>query len=289
MTVLMPIVFSYLPVPKPKHIKYLENIWMNNFLKTLDYLAQKRTKGVFVGITILTIGAGLGIYQLKTLGYILDDVPKTDKLYQDLKFYERNFNGIMPFDVVIDTKTANGLLNLEHLNIINNIQDSLLKAIPEFTTPLSIVNVAKFARQGFYNGDSSKYALPSSSEQVFLLPYLRKLKLKEGSMTNSLVDKDLQKARINFKMTDAGSKRLAEIEILVDKITKHFLKDVEITATKTGYSLIFLRGNTYLVESLFETLAIAIGLITVCIAFLFRSLRLVLITIIPNLIALLVI
>ena len=285
MTILMPIVFYILDVPKERHIKYLDNRWMNKFLNTIDYLAIKKPKQVLLVSGIIGIISIIGIYNVKALGYILDDVPKSDKLYTDLQFYERNFKGIMPLEVVIDTKKPKGILNLETLSLISKIQDSL-ETIPEFGNTTSIADVVKFANQSYKNGNPSAYRLPYQSELVFMMPYIRGLKFAKGGLGSTLIDSIQQKARITSRITDAGSLRLAEIEKLVQNILSYFLKDSKIESRITGYSLIFLRGNHYLIENLFISLAIAIAAITIALGFLFKSMRLVFIVLIPNFLAL---
>ncbi len=286
MLVMLPIVFSYLPPPSPRNIRYLDNKLMNRFLRQIDYFGQKRRKVVLIAISCITLVSLVGISQLKALGYILDDVPKTDKLYTDLQFYERNFKGIMPFEIILDTHKKNGLLNLANLHKIEEVQDSL-EALPEFSQTLSIVDVVKFARQSFYNGSVSRYGLPDVSEQIFLLPYLRGLKMKKG-IGNALVDSTLEISRVSGKMADVGSLRLGKIERHLHKVLPKILEGSGISYRITGYSLIFLRGNHYLNLNLIYSLALAIALITIVIAWLFKSARLVVITLIPNFLALII-
>ena len=284
--ILMPIVFSLLPDPKTRHLHYLENPIMRKFLNGIDQLVQNNRKKVYaisIGLFIVSI---FGMTKLKDIGYILDDVPKNDKLYQDLSFFQENFKGIMPFEITIDTRKKNGLLSLTRLQQIEQLEDTI-KKIPEFASPLSIVDVVKFARQAFYYGDSSKYGLLSAREEVFMLPYIKKMNAK-SNIGVSMMDKDMQLARVSAKMADVGSVRL-------DQIVKKLKKDAPLIFGKdevdfhiTGYSYIFLKGNKYLIVNLIWSLALAIGLIIIVIIMLFRSARLVLIALVPNFLALLI-
>jgi predicted RND superfamily exporter protein len=284
--ILMPIVFSLLPEPKTRHLHYLENPIMKKFLNGIDMLVQGNRKKVYVVAVLLMCVSLFGMTKLQDIGYILDDVPKSDRLFVDLDFFQQNFKGIMPFEITVDTKKKNGLMSLTRLNQIERLQDTLRK-IPEFANPLSIVDVVKFARQAFYNGDSSKYGMLSAREQVFMLPYIKGLNTKSNIGT-SMMDKNMQLARVSAKMADVGSVRLAQI---VNKLKSDaqviFGKD-DVYFNITGYSFIFLKGNKYLIENLIWSLALAIGLIIVVIAILFRSARLVIIALVPNFLALLI-
>lgn len=282
--VLLPIVFSYLKPPSSRHVRYLNNPRMKWFLEGINWLVHKRRKTIYITSIALFIVSILGLIQLKPLGYILDDVPKSDRLYRDLSFFEDNFKGIMPFEVTINTGQKNGLMRLDKLQKIEQVQDSI-EAIPEFSSTLSIVDVVKFARQAFYNNSESKYGLPSSREQAFLLPYLRGLD-KGEKLGNNMVDSNFQTARISARMADAGSVRLKEIEDKLNKVIPKIFDDNTIKHRITGYSIIFLRGTEYLIENLIASLAMAIALIAFVVAWLFRSLRILVFILIPNLLAL---
>ena len=283
--ILMPIVFSLLPDPKTRHLHYLENPIMKRFLNGINNLAQNNRKKVYTTSIILLVVALFGMTKLKDIGFILDDVPKNDKLAVDLNFFQTNFKGIMPFEITVDTKKKNGLLSLSRLEQIEQLEDTI-KHIPEFAAPMSIVDVVKFARQSFYNGDSSKYGLLSSREQVFMLPYIKKLNAK-STIGVSMMDKNMQLARVSAKIADVGSVRLEQIEKRLKKdAVSIFGKDVDFRIT--GYSFIFLKGNKYLIVNLIWSLALAIGLIIIVIAILFRSFRLVVIALVPNFLALII-
>jgi predicted RND superfamily exporter protein len=284
---LMPAVFSMLPDPKTRHLHYLENPIMRRFLNVINALAQNNRKKVYAISTLLLIVSLFGMTKLKDLGYVLDDVPKGDKLYQDLAFFQDNFKGIMPFEMIVNTKKKNGLLNLKRLEQIEQLEDTI-KNIPEFSdVPLSIVDVVKFARQSFYFGDSSKYGLLSPREEIFMLPYIKRMNTR-SNIGSSLMDKNMQVARISAKLADVGTVRLDQIVKKLNSDAVKIFPGKDVDFKITGYSFIFMKGNKYLLANLIWSLALAIGLIIVVIVILFRSARLVLIALIPNFLALII-
>src|SRR3954447_614923 len=155
--IFIPAVLSYLPPPKPHELRYLNN-------RFLEYVLQKIerwtfTKGAWVyAITAIVLAAAVaGIFRLKSEGYIVDDLPKTDEIYTDLKWFEQNFNGVMPLEIVIDTKRKNGLFkNLQPIEKIDRLS-RYIASQPETAKPLSFVEGLKFVTQAFYGGDSISY------------------------------------------------------------------------------------------------------------------------------------
>ncbi|MEP6724519.1 MAG: MMPL family transporter, partial [Bacteroidota bacterium] len=214
--ILIPAVLSYLPPPKKRHTKYLDNKWLLALLDKLEVWALKY-RGLIYGTTVVILAFSvMGIFRLRSEGFIVDDLPKTDKIYTDLKFFEKNFKGVMPLEIVIDTRQKNGLRKnpLQTFGQIDSLSQ-YIAALPETGKPLSIVEGLKFARQAYYDGDSSNYALPNSFDISFLSSYLSaKPDTSAGNSNNtftkllsSFMDSSKQKARISVNMADIGSKR----------------------------------------------------------------------------------
>lgn len=294
--ILIPSVLSILPAPKERHTKYLDNKWLLAILDRLEIWALNHRKLIYI-VTVITLGIAVaGIMRLRSEGFIVDDLPKTDKIYTDLKFFERNFKGVMPLEIVVDTKQKNGLRK-NPLQTFEHI-DSLSKFIseqPEMNRPLSVVEGLKFVRQAYYDGDSSNYGLPNSFDISFLAPYLN----SKGDSSNptasnfskllsSFMDSSKQKARISVNMADVGSKRLP---VLLDKVQQkanQYFDSTKYTVELTGASVTFLEGSSFIIRGLKDSILWAFALIALCMLYLFRSFRILLCSLIPNLIPLVI-
>jgi predicted RND superfamily exporter protein len=213
----------------------------------------------------------------------VDDIPKKDKLYVDMLFFESNFKGIMPFEISVDTKKAKGVMRLSFIKKIDELQD-VIKTYPEFSKPVSIAEVVKFAKQAFYNGNPEYYQLPDNSEMAFMAEYLPKMNSKKKTLLNSFVDTNLQITRISVQMANIGTNEIKRIQQdLKPKIDSIFNPE-KYEVKVTGTSVVFLKGTNYLIKNLRESLILAIILIAFIMALLFSSLRMILLSLIPNLI-----
>lgn len=290
--IFLPSVLSYLPPPKTKHTSYLDN---KMFLAVLDFLNKlvfKYRPMVYLFTGVMVIAAVLGMMRLRPVGYIVDDIPKSDKLYTDLKFFERNFKGVMPLEIVVDTKKKNGVVSLTTLEKLDQLSN-IIRVQPAFARPLSVAEGIKFAKQAYYSGDSLNYAVPNQFDIGFLAPYLR-MKATGGSestftrLVSSFMDSTRQIARMSVNMADVGS---VELPRLIDSLRPH-VNEIFDTArykvTFTGTSIIFLEGSRFIINGLAESIVLAFVLIVFCMLYLFRSWRMLLISIIPNIIPLLV-
>ena len=290
--IFLPSTLSYLPAPKMQHTSYLDNRLFRSFLDGLTALVFKYRPWVYGGTVIMIIVAVTGMMRLKSEGFMLDDVPKEDRLYTDLKFFEQNFKGVMPLEIAVDTKKKNGVINLQTLTKLDQLS-ALISGQPDFAPPLSVVQGIKFAKQAYYNGDSTNYAVPNAFDISFLAPYLRmkgNTATKEASMFTKLVasfmDSTRQVARMSVNMADVGSRRLPILlDSLKPKVSQIF-DTSQYKITYTGSTVIFLEGSRFIIDGLAESILLAFVLIIFCMLYLFRSWRMLIISLVPNIIPL---
>jgi len=294
--ILIPIVLSYLPEPKEKHMRYLENKWLTAILEKLEKWSLHHQKLIY-GITVVVLAVSIaGMFRLRSEAFIVDDLPKTDKIYTDLKFFEKNFRGVMPLEIVVDTKRKNGL-KINPRQTFEKI-DSLSKYIaqkPEMAKPLSIVEGLKFVRQAFYDGDSASYGLPNDYELITLAPYLNTKTNDTNSKKNNLMklvssfkDSNNQQTRISVNMADVGTMRLPGILNDIEKKSNQIFDSTKYHIQLTGSSVTFLEGGIFIINGLRDSIVWAFVLIAACMLYLFKSFRILLCSLIPNTIPLLI-
>jgi predicted RND superfamily exporter protein len=282
---IIPIYFSFASPPKYRHTKHLDKIWINKLVERLVFLVQYRRKNIYFITTILILFGVFGILNVKTTGNITDELPKEGDLYKDLKFFESNFGGVMPLEVVVNTKKKNGLLKSYNLRKIEQLSQELA-TFKEFSKPSSYVDVVKYSKQAFYNGDSAYYSLPNSQEQRMILSYLKNSSASM-SMGALMMDSLKQEARISLRVADISTTKMDSVfEALLPKVNKIFDAD-KYDVTITGSSVVFLNGTKFLLKNLMLSLLLVIILISVFMAWMFNSFRMVVVSIIPNLIPLL--
>ncbi len=284
--ILIPIIFSYLPNPKAWQTKHLENKYLSRFIEKVDHWVHyKRTAIYIVTLSIIAISI-FGMLKVNVNGYMVDDLPKNSPVLRDLRFFENNFDGVLPLEVQIDSKRKNGLINIPSIKKIEKL-DRMISAYPEFSRSISLNEVLKFSKQAFYNSDANFYALPSEAEAAFIISYAKKSGAS-GSLMKSYMDKTNQITRISFQTRDVGSNRmnelLAELKPRIDSIFNPEKFDVLLT----GSSVLFVKGANYLLTNLVESLAIAFFLVALLMYALFKNLRMVIIALIPNIIPLII-
>lgn len=284
---LVPIIFSYLPAPKLKAQTHVEEGFLHRILVGTDQLVQNKSGLIYIGTIVIAIIAFIGVMKINVNGYVVDDLPKNSEILTDLKFFEKNFEGILPLEVSVDTKRKNGVLNLTNLKRIEKLEN-MISAYPEFSTPLSLNMGLKYATQAFYNNDSTYFRLPDNMEKNFILAYIANGGKGNASLLNNFIDKDKQSTRLSFQMADVGSKRLdailLELKPRIDSILPPAKFDVELT----GSSIIFSKGTDYMLKHLVESIALAIVLISLLRLAQFKSLGIMFISLLPNIVPLII-
>jgi len=282
---LIPIFYSYLPAPKSRHTKHLEKSMVAKLVPMVVHRVQNWRNPIYLIATVLLIVAIYGMTKLETTGKIVDDIPKKDALYKDLMFIEQHFKGVMPLEFSIDTKKQKGVQKLSTIRRIEKFEN-VIAEYPELSKTLSIAEVLKFAKQAFYKGNEKMYSIPNNNEKNFILRYLPRSEGGQRSILNQFIDTSMQHTRISTQMANIGTYEIQRIkDELRPRIDSIFPKD-KFDVQITGTSVVFLKGSQYLVKNLFTSLMLALVIITILMALLFTSLRMIVISLVPNIIPL---
>jgi len=285
----IPSVLSYLPAPKPKHIRYLDNPFLEKVLVKIERWTFHHAKWVYGITAIITVIAIIGIFRIKSEGFIVDDLPKKDKLYTDLKWFETQFQGLMPLEILVDAKKSRAALKMETMLDVEELSNYIATK-PEAARPLSIVEALKFANQGFYNGDTASYVLPLEIPASLSAVLRSKEKGKSDFMKliGQFLDSNQQSTRISVNMKDIGSVKLPILIEDLQKKSAQIFDSTKYNVLFTGSTITFLEGTSFIIRGLKESIFWAFLLITLCMLYLFKSFRILLCSLIPNLVPLIV-
>jgi len=290
--VMIPSIFSWLPTPTERHLRHLNFSMMGKFLKMIDSMVTHQRVLIYACSIALALVSAYGIWQLKSVSFMVDDVPEDSIVKKDLEFFEANFSGIMPLEMVVEfkTKRKRPLLNVANLQMIDRFE-TFLDSVPNVSKPLSLISFVKASKQAFYNNNPDRYSLPTKNEANFIMRYMRGQSDNTG-LFKSFVDSTFSKMRISAQMADIGSERMDSLVLytIEPKMKEIFVAEGEdtIITSITGTTKLFIKGNKFLVANLQESLLLAFILITLSMVVLFANVRMIVISLIPNLLALMI-
>ena len=282
----VPIVYSFMPLPKEKHLNHLSRNYLSSILNWVERHVKYKRNLIYIIYGLLLVFSVIGVSQMKVSGSLIGEMPKSASFFKDIVFFEKEFNGVMPLEIMIDTKRKKGVMKTSTLRKMDELQNTI-DSIPELSKPVSIVNLVKYSKQAFYNGNPEYYELPTSQEQAFILSYAKNAtKNSKENLMKSYIDSTGRYARITTFMKDIGTEEMAKIEKkLHAKIDKIFPSD-RYEVTLTGKALVFQKGTSYLVGNLVESLIFAILLIALLMTYMFRSWKMIFASVVTNILPL---
>ncbi len=284
---MLPILFSYMKPPSQKHLSHLDNTFFSKVLNKIIYLIEYKRPAIFITAGALTLVSIVGVLNLKTSGKVVDDIGQKDPLFVDLKYFESQFGGVMPFEIWVDSKKPKGTLRLKTIEKIEELQNAVLEH-KEFSKPLSVAELAKFARQSYFNGDPAMYSIPNSQERNFVFSYLPRNASDQKGLLNSFIDSMQQHTRISFQMADLGTKEMNELLADIKPKVKEIFPEEDYSVAITGNSVVYAHGTEFLIKHLLQTVLIAVGFISLLMVMMFSSFRMILISMLPNIIPLVI-
>jgi predicted RND superfamily exporter protein len=285
--IMIPAIFSWLPEPRPKHLRHLDFRILGKFIRANDLMVHRHRMTIYSVAIGLAVISAFGMYRLQSVSFIVDDIPEESQIKKDLHFFEENFSGIMPLEIMVDTGKRRGILEVKNLRTISDFEN-FLDSITVVSRPVSVISLVKASKQAFYNGNPARYELPTNQERAFILRYM-KGQTDASGLLNSFTDSTFQKMRISLQIADIGSKKMDSLVSNVIEPRMHqIFEGTDITGTVTGSTKIFIKGNNFLIANLQESLLLAFILITLSMAFLFANVRMIIISLIPNLLALMI-
>ena len=285
---IIPIIYSFLPIPEEKHLEHLNRTWINSLGDWIEKTVKKSKINIYIISVLLLVTSIIGIYQIRISGSIIDDMPQKADWFDDILFYEKEFNGIMPLEILINTKRKKGVTKLSTIKKMSKIEDVILE-IPELSKPISMVSLVKYSKQAYYNGNPKYYQVPTSQENSFILSYAKNSTSdSDVDLIKNYVDSTGQYTRITAFMKDMEIEKMEEIEKKLNYEISKIMPSDNFEVSITGKAYLFQKGTKYLVKNLILSLSLAIFLIALLMAYMFRSLKMIFISLIPNLLPLIV-
>ena len=283
---IVPVLYSFMPLPKKKHLSHLETKWIENVVNWMEKMVKHRRITVYFATVIIIIVSIIGVYKIRVSGSLIEDMPKSMEFYKDIKFFEKEFGGIMPLEILIDTKKDKGVMKLSVLKKMDKINETI-ESFPELSKPISVVNLVKYSKQAYYKGNPKYYQLPTGQEKSYIFAYTKNSN-SDASMLKTFVDSTGRYARITTFMKDIGTDKMDVIQKRLKAVIDKEFPSEKYSVSITGKALVFIKGTNFLITNLVISLSLAILLIALFMAWMFRSPQMILISLIPNILPLLI-
>jgi uncharacterized protein len=291
--ILLPGVFSWMPAPSVKHLKHLKIGSLSKFLSFLDLMVHRRRPVIYITTAFFVVFSLVGMSKIHTVSFMVDDIPEDSNIQKDLDWLEANFSGIMPLEIVVDLgKRFTAGTDLGKLQRIDRFE-KFLEEQQDISKPISLVSFIKALRQAYYYGSPNQFVLPAGPDLQRFASYLQGNEQSENPLLNSFIDSTRQKLRISMQVADIGSDKMDSLvnQVILPQVDSIFSAPIRGDTLKvivTGTTPLFIKGNKFLVRNLKYSLALAFMLIAVTMGLLFANFRMIVISLIPNIIPMMI-
>ena len=276
---LLPALLMITPM-KPKEKK--DGHWLDNLMKRFAYFPTHHPK-VVLGVSLALVALSLALAsQLRTSHYPLEWFPKDDPNYTGTKFIDKNMDGSLTMEMVLDTKQENGWQDPKRLQKLDDLYREL-EGYDDGKTYIgkiiSLNNIVKETNRALHENNQSFYTIPKDKALL-----AQELLLFENSGSDDLedvVDSQFSKLRVTLKLPWVDS---IDAEHMLNHVNQRYhevFSDLDVTMT--GIIPILSHTFTQAIHSSVISYFIAFVLIALCMMVIMGSVRLGLVTMIPNL------
>jgi hypothetical protein len=276
--------FILIHVKNPDQFKvHIRQVKWDRFLRKLIKVVLRNPRKIVVGSVVMIAFAGVGINRIEINNSVLDDLDENDPIKQEFRFFDANFSGVRGFEMSITSKQDGEILSWESLQEFIKLEEYLNTEyhVGAIVSPLGLL---RGFNQATHDGDPDWYRLPINEQENELLvtqlkPWTKRKEVKQ------LLREDLSEARISGRIRDKGSKAVGVRNVSLEKFIVE-QKFQHITTRITGSSDLIDKSNEYLTDNMLQGLSLDIFALMLIIAIIFRSWRMMLISILPNIIPL---
>lgn len=280
---LTPALISRFHVQQIIRIKHKKSYW-DKWMQWMYVFTWKQRKAIGWGAVVFVVICIVGIANISTDTHLSNAFPRYDSVRDDFQFLETRFNGVRNLEVAILPAEDRSLHDREVLTSIASLE-AHLTTYPALSNPISPATIYKSMNQGMHGDNPEFYRLPETDSDFRKIN--RWVKKAPASMDNILESADGRYGRLTLKYTDVGSDSGKVIRASIEQWMADHVDTSVARFTVTGTALLFDKNSDYLRSSMIEGLGLAFLVVSLLMALLFRNLKMIIISLVPNIIPLL--
>lgn len=279
---------SSLRIIKAKHIFKDKSAGIFNFfsrsLRQLSRFNQRNYRKIVFWFLIVTVLIGSGSFFLRVNGKVFDELGDETEPIQHAQFFSENLSPPFPMEFIIDTGQENGIMNPDFLQRMEEF-DSYLNSFPEVERTIMFNTLIQEVHSTMAPEKSAENVIPDNEQLV--AQYLLLLEVSDTEFLERVTDFSYQKIRVAAQIRDAGSYRVTQMRDSLSAYLQEEFPESEITIT--GSTILSADLNGKIVTSLFKSIGLAFVLISAIMAFLFSNVRMIIISLVPNILPLIMV
>jgi predicted RND superfamily exporter protein len=281
----MPVTFYIFPSPR-KITETKDTPFWNRFLRKMFVFNIRNYKAIIGVFAVITVIFAYFSFKIEVNNYMLDDLRPNEPIKQDFNFLDKNYGGIRPLEYAVTIKGDYDCWDIEVLQELDKIETYLTKTY-KAKINISLVSVLKVLNQSSHLGNENYFKLPETQREIKKLR--RPIKFAEkGELFKAMVDSTQKNMRISANIPDWGKNVVLKENEKFQKFVNKNIDTSLISLKFTGTAHLLDKNMSYLSSNLVEGILVSIGLIVLMMLVIYRSAKLVFLSVIPNIIPLIV-
>ena len=271
----LPAVLSFLPL----RVSAKKERKKEFFDKFGSFVVNNRKK-LFVGVGIIILGLASGVPQIELNDNWTGYFSKNYEFRQDTDFVIENLSGVEYFDYSLNSSREGGITEPFYLQKVDEFAEWYRKQ-PKVVNVAVFSDVMKRLNKNMHGDDPAFYKIPDDSSLAAQYLLLYELSLPMGRDLNDQINVSKSSTRMTVIARDLTAKEQREMD---ERAVNWLLANTpEYMHTKgSGLSVMFAHISKRNIEGMLFGTIIAMGLISLILIFALKSLRLGLISLIPN-------
>ena len=284
---LLPVMLLVFPTPKYVERTKEGSLWQPYLRKWFVGVLRHR-KWILAGLFLFCLIGVFGVRMLRSNNYLMDDLRADEPLKQHFNYLDKHYGGIRPFELAVAVNDKE--LSCWDPEVITELDavESYLEQTYGAEIKLSLSGSVKLVHRAMHFNEPSYYSLPDQKSDWKKCRRILK-GIEGGAFIRNLLDSTERFTRLHGNFPDIGSIEIAKRNVALQKFLKKHDLNSRIDYTITGTAHVFDRHVKYLSGNLMDGLGIEILLLSLLMALVYRSWRMILIFLIPNVIPLLLV
>ncbi|EJF08970.1 RND family transporter [Pontibacter sp. BAB1700] len=272
--------------PNPRRARRIDLSWPMLLRRVYTFVLRRPYPILYASMGIVLVSL-IGISMIKVDTTLLEDLGDDDPIIKDFQYFEEKFSGVRPFELHLIAGPDKSMYDLEVLQEVDQLETYLYQTygLNFITSPATVVRAIHRAQNG---GLPDYYTLPANEREMQQVQQ-RLTAFSKRSELRAVVTTDQQEGRLAGKMTDVGSVRAAELNDSLEAFIDQHINPELLQTRITGSAVMLDKNNDYVVSNMLQGLLIAFLVVALLVGLIFRSLRMVVISLVPNIIPLLMI
>lgn len=281
---LLPALLAILPLRVPARLENHAKVRSDRYRRLSNFVVGRPRR--VLGLTaVLTLFAGWGAFRLETNDQFVRYFAESLPFRRDVDFTMKNLSGIYRLEYQVGSGEASGVVDPTYLERLDDFSD-WLRDQPEVGHVFALASIVKRVNQVLHGDDPAEYRIPETRDAVGQELMLYEMGLPSGLELTDRISIDKSSTRLTVTVKDMSTREMLDFTRRSSSWMKAHLPP-SMWSEATGPVIIFSQLGDKNAKSMVKADFVSLATISLCMMLVLRSVRLGVLSVLPNVIPIL--